>query len=188
MRTYPIAIVVVVALVLGFGLARHAVGIWAGPHDEPSCIGGTALVLGAAQYDGRPSPAFARRLDRAVELYASGCVERIVVSGGRQPRDRFTEGEAGLRYLVRRAVPSDAVAAETTASTTLENLEQSRGLVGEGPVVIVTDDLHAHRTAWLADRLDLNAELAAVPVPEERFAYGLRELVILLVYQLGLIR
>ena len=187
-KTYPVVVVLTVALVLGIGLARHAVGIWIGPHADPTCRGGTALVLGAAQYDGRPSPAFTRRLDRAVELYASGCVDRIVVSGGRQEHDRFSEGEAGLRYLVRHAVPPTAVAAETTASTTMENLAQSRSLLGDAPVLIVTDDLHAHRAGWLADRLGFDAELAAVPVPDGRFSYGLRELVILIVYQLGLIR
>ena len=184
-RSYPLVVFLVAFLLVAVGLARDAFMIWGAPHADPSCRGGTALVMGAAQYDGRPSPALARRLDRALELYRAGCVERIVVSGGARGGDRFSEGEAGIRYLVARDVPSSALAAETSATTSLENLLNSRALVGEGHLVVVTDDLHAHRTHWLAARVGLDADVATVPVPTGRADYGLRELVILFIYPLG---
>ena len=61
-------------------------------------------MLGAAQYDGRPSPQLAARLDHALELYRMG-VAPMVVTGGNQPGDRFTEAEASTNYLVDRGVP-----------------------------------------------------------------------------------
>ena len=188
MRSYPLAIALVAFGLLAFGLARNAWGIWHAPVGGPACTGGTALVMGAAQYDGRPSPAFARRLDRAEALYRDGCVDRIVISGGQQGGDRYTEGEAGRRYLLGRSVPGGALLAETTASTSLENLRHSQNLVRDERLVIVTDDLHAHRTAWLADRLGLAADMATVEVPVGRVSYGLRELFVMVVYQLGLVR
>ena len=66
--------------------------------------------MGAAQYDGTPSPVFARRLDRALELYRAGCAPRILVTGGKQPGDRFTEGGTGVRYLAARGVPEAGAA------------------------------------------------------------------------------
>ena len=51
--------------------------------------------MGAAQYDGVPSPAFRQRLDRALELYETGCASRLVVTGGKQDGDRYTEGASG---------------------------------------------------------------------------------------------
>lgn len=188
MRNYPLMVALLAPLLLVFGLARDAYLIWEAPVADPICAGGTALVMGAAQYDGEPSPAFQRRLDRTLELYRAGCVDRIVVSGGNKGGDRFTEGESGVRYLVARDVPSHAVAAEVTASTSLENLSYSLGLVGDDDLLVVTDDLHAHRTKWLAGRLGLDADLAPVEVRSGRTAYGLRELFILFVYQLGFVR
>lgn len=188
MRSYPLVIVLVAFAFLAFGLARNAWGIWHAPQTVVACGGGTALVMGAAQYDGRPSPAFARRLDRAERLYRDGCVDRIVVSGGQRDGDRFTEGETGLRYLLDRTVPGEALLAETTASTSLENLRHSLELVQDDRLVIVTDDLHAHRTAWLAGRLGLSADMATVEVPVGRLSYGVRELFVMVVYQLGLVR
>jgi uncharacterized SAM-binding protein YcdF (DUF218 family) len=159
--------------------------VWRAPAAPPDCRAETALVMGAAQYDGEPSPALRRRLDRALELYRSGCVDRLVVSGGRQPGDRFSEGESGVRYLQEHGVPPSALASERVAENSIENLAYSVPLLGDGALLIVTDDLHAHRTAWLARRLDLDAELVSVPVPSGRLRYGLRELLILTALRVG---
>jgi uncharacterized SAM-binding protein YcdF (DUF218 family) len=153
-----------------------------------SCRAETALVMGAAQYDGVPSPAFARRLDRALELYESGCASRIVVTGGKQPGDRFTEGEAGLRYLEGRGVPASALAAETRSRTSFENLAYAAPLLGGRQLTIVTDDLHAYRTRYLAERLGYAAELAPVATSLARIPYWLREVRILSAYHLGVVR
>src|SRR5690606_18975019 len=56
------------------------------------------IVLGAAQYDGTPSPALRRRLDHALDLHREGLAPQIVLTGSKQPDDRFTEAFAGFRY------------------------------------------------------------------------------------------
>jgi uncharacterized SAM-binding protein YcdF (DUF218 family) len=169
-------------------LTADLLGIVAGPRGPSACPGVPALVMGAAQYDGRPSPAFERRLARALELYREGCATRIVVSGGGRPGDRSTEGEAGVRWLAAQGVPQRDLAAETTATTSAENVLASRPLLGGGPILVVTDDLHAWRTSWLARRFGLEASAVGVPVREGRGAYALRELAAMAAYRSGWLR
>ena len=92
-------------LVVGFVLAP---GVRAprAPHPHPVLV-----VLGAAQYAGRPSPAFQRRLDHALALYRAGGVRTIVVTGGRRPGDPHSEGEVGVTYLHRHGIPTSALLA-----------------------------------------------------------------------------
>ena len=116
-----------------------------------------ALVLGAAQYDGRPSPVFAGRLEAALELYRSGRVSRIIVSGGRSEGDRYSEGEAGCRFLAERGVPETALACETESRSTWENLLFSKPLLHGEPVWLVTDEPHLPRALLLARELGIDA-------------------------------
>jgi len=154
---------------------------------EPACLGGTALVMGAAQYNGRPSPAFERRLGGALELYRSGCVDRIVVSGGRRDGDNYSEGSTGQRWLLEQGVPAAALIAEEEATNSWQNIRNSREHI-EGELVLVTDDLHAFRSRWVAARHGLEARVVTVEAGGARSSYLLRELAGLLTYQLGLVR
>lgn len=172
--------VLVLAQLFGGGWSSHA--------QEVRCPVDTLLVMGAAQYDGIPSPAFARRLDRALELYRAGCAERVLVTGGKRPGDRFTEGEAGARYLAGRGVPETALLRETKSRSSFENLRFSRPLVAGERLLIVTDDLHAYRTGLLARHLGLDAEVAPVATHGPRLSYRLREAAGVTAYLLGFYR
>ncbi len=180
-------ILALVPLSLLFLVLFDLYGILFATTAEPDCLGGTALVMGAAQYDGRPSPAFERRLGKALELFESGCVSRVVVSGGQREGDRYSEGEAGVDWLGDRGVPATALVAEGTAENSWQNIRNSREHV-EGELVIVTDDLHAFRSHWVAARHGLDARLVTVPAGGSRTGYLLRELAGLLTYQFGLVR
>lgn len=148
-----------------------------------------ALVMGAAQYDGRPSPAFARRLDRAAGLHRDGCVKHVWVSGGQAPGARTSEGEAGARYLVKQGLPPEAVHAETEARSSLEAVRNTAPALAARSVVLVTDDLHAWRTATLAAREGWrDVRVATVPAGGARGRYALREWVALSAYRSGWIR
>lgn len=162
-------------------------GIWNYQAGAPLCPADTILVMGAAQYDGRPSPAFQRRLDRAFTLFEEDCAQRIIVSGGRQPGDRFSEGETGVRYLAALGVPATQLLAETEATTSFENLRNSSPLV-QGSLLLVTDDLHAFRSRWLALHFGHEAQVATVTTRSGRLGYGLRELLVLTSYQAGVLR
>jgi uncharacterized SAM-binding protein YcdF (DUF218 family) len=119
------------------------------------------VVLGAAQYDGVPSPVLANRLDHAADLYRQGIAPLIVVTGGRQEGDRYTEAEAGANYLSREhAIPGDAIERETTGHNSWESLAAAaRFLQGDGitQVVLVSDPYHAMRIDGIAAELGLDA-------------------------------
>ena len=76
------------------------------------------VVLGAAQYGGRPSPALERRLQAALHLFREGRGRRIAVAGGKAPEDLYSEGEVGCRYLAARGVPEEALFCETRSRST----------------------------------------------------------------------
>ena len=165
---------------------QDALQIWRYPqHATYRCPVDALLVMGAAQYDGKPSPVFQRRLDHAAELYFQDCSQQVVVTGGSLEGDRFSEGEAGVRYLLEAGVPREVLVAETESRDSFENIRNSLPLLDGDRVLIVTDDMHAYRSRWLARNLGLDAEVAAVQTNEDRLSYGARELLSLLAYQTG---
>lgn len=119
------------------------------------------VVLGAAQYDGRPSPQLAARLDEVVRLWPEGHAPTVVVTGGRQPGDRFTEAEASARYLVERGVPDDVIVLENDGTSTVESLAGVAGLLPDGAsVLLVTDPFHSLRSRLIARENGLRAYVA----------------------------
>lgn len=149
------------------------------PIDPPPLVGAphsTLVVLGAAQYSGRPSPAFRDRLDHALQLYRSGGVELVVVTGGRVNGDPYSEGGVGVAYLRARGVPEAHLLAEEESRTTSQNLKNAAMMLGhERPITIVTDSLHAPRALDLARGQGLQANANAVQRPHYRWRYRLRE-------------
>ena len=124
------------------------------------------VVLGAAQYDGRPSPQLAARLDHVVTLYDQGVAPVVVVTGGKQPEDRFTEAESSAQYLVDRGVPAEAIVMESTGRTTYESLSGTADLLGQRGlerVVVVTDPYHALRSRLIAQDVGLTAYVSPTP-------------------------
>jgi len=127
-------------------------------------VGDAAIVLGAAQYDGEPSPVLKGRLDRSSELFQSGSVPLIVVTGGSREGDVSTEANAGYAYLRREAGLADEdLRLEVHGESTYESLAATaRFLRTEGAeeVVIVTDPFHAKRASLIAEELGLTVEVA----------------------------
>lgn len=143
-----------VALLAAYLLATLAQVVVVGrQHAQPPAD--ALVVMGAAQYDGRPSPQLAARLDAARALWSFGGVEWIIVTGGSQPGDRFTEAEASQRYLVDAGVPDAVILAEDSGTTTYESMQGVAELVaanGIESIVVVTDPHHALRSRLIAER------------------------------------
>src|SRR5262245_54787521 len=106
------------------------------------------LVLGAAEYRGRPSPVLRARLDHALELYERKLAPRIMTTGGSGGDPVFTEGGVGRAYLMSKGVPSEAVIVETEGESTVH----STALAGEimrrmelNSVIVVSDGYHVYR-------------------------------------------
>lgn len=150
-----LAVTVTVAL---YGLITF-VQVWnTGRSDEARPVD-AIVVMGAAQYDGRPSPQLAARLDHVVELWSRGLAPLVVVTGGNQPGDRFTEAEASAAYLIERGVPAEAIVAERTGTSTYESLANVAEQFGDRveTVLIVTDPYHALRSKLTAEEVGFDA-------------------------------
>jgi len=118
------------------------------------------VVLGAAQYDGTPSPQLAARLDHALILWNEGLAPTIVVTGGKQPGDRFTEAQASADYLIERGVPDDQILREVQGKSSWESLAASaRFLLDRGmdTVILVSDPFHELRLRGIAREVGLTA-------------------------------
>ncbi|QOS57534.1 YdcF family protein [Thermobifida fusca] len=122
------------------------------------------VVLGASQYNGRPSPVFEARLRHAAHLYEEGVAPTVVTVGGNQPGDNFTEGGSGARWLVEQGVPADSVIPIGKGSDTLESLELVAQVFEERgwrTAVIVSDPWHSLRSREIAE--DFGIEAATSP-------------------------
>ena len=131
---------------------------WASRQDDRSPA--TAIVvLGAAQYNGEPSPVLKARLDHAAELYQAGVAPTIVVTGGKQEGDRVGEGYASYDYLRELGIPEEALKVEVDGTNTYEQLSASKPIVddlGAGTsVVLVSSPYHSLRSAAIAEEVGL---------------------------------
>lgn len=116
------------------------------------------VVLGAAQYNGRPSPVLKARLDHAVELYRAGYASVIVVTGGLATGDRVSEATASKRYLVAAAIPADSVVLESRGRSTAESMDAAAEYLhasGRARVLMVSDPFHLARLHLEARRVHL---------------------------------
>src|SRR5436309_15485392 len=88
------------------------VQVWLASRRDQARPAQAILVLGAAQYNGRPSAVLRARLDHAADLYKRGLSNVVVVTGGKQPRDQFTEASTSADYLAGKGIPQDKLLRE----------------------------------------------------------------------------
>ncbi len=158
-----IAVFALLVIIVPFASAYH---VWHMASVHSTVRTDTIIVLGAAQYDGVPSPVFANRLDHAKSLYDQGVAEHIITVGGKQPGDQFTEGEAGRAYLEAAGVPGEDLEAMMTGSDTLQSLEAVAGFMNERgwrSSTIVSDPAHMARSAAIATTLGMAAQTNPTP-------------------------
>lgn len=120
----------------------------------------TIVVLGAAQYDGRPSPLFAARLDHAIELFHEGVAPRLIVTGGKREGDRTTEAASARVYALAHDVPDSAILTEDVSRTTLQSLRGVADIMrsdGLRSAVFVSDPTHMLRVLRMASDLGIDA-------------------------------
>ncbi len=149
-RRVAAALAVAVVLIVG----ATAVNIWWTARQDDRPVSDAIVVLGSAQYDGKPSPIFEARLDHALDLYSQGVAPMIITVGGRQEGDRYTEAEAGLLWLVDQGVPEEALRAVPDGVDTLRSMQLIADLFadeGLSTAVLVTDPWHALRATRMAE-------------------------------------
>jgi uncharacterized SAM-binding protein YcdF (DUF218 family) len=167
--------------------------VWQVARENDRTPADVIVVLGAAQYNGKPSDIYAARLAKAKQLYDAGVAKTIVTAGGKKAEDNFTEARAGQLWLTRHGVPASATLAVGEGSDTLRSLRAVAGEVqGRGwhTAVLVSDPWHSFRARTMADDLGLDAWTAPThsgPIVQERVTqvrYIIRETGALLYYRL----
>lgn len=128
-----------------------------GSRDEQQPAG-AIVVLGAAQFNGTPGGVFEARLQHAVELYKQGVAPYLVVTGGKLPGDRTTEGATARQWAIDHGVPARAILGEYEGRSTLESLEAVAGIFrdkGIRSAVFVSDRTHMLRVLRMATDLGI---------------------------------
>lgn len=151
-----VAAVLVAAVVLYVGVTF--VQVWRAARDDQARPAQAIVVFGTAQYNGVPSPVLAARLDHAIELYRDGLAPVIVVTGGNQPGDEFTEATASANYLIERGVPDEDVLREVSGTSSWQSLAAAANFLDERDiteVLLVSDPFHSYRIRAMASELGL---------------------------------
>lgn len=153
-------ITAVVMLAVMAYLAFSFVQVWSTARGDHARKAQAIVVFGAAQYQGRPSPVLAARLDHALDLYRAKLAPKIVVTGGRQEGDVSTEASASAGYLMARGVPDADILREVSGRSSWQSLAAVTAFLAARQiedVLLVSDPFHSYRIKAMAGELGLAA-------------------------------
>lgn len=170
-----LSLIVAAGLYFG-GMSWFILHTWKTSHGSSAdCI----VVLGAAVWNGKPSPALRERIDIALDAWNRGLAPSIIATGGIGLPGEPSEAATIKAYLVERGVPADRILLEDTSRSTYENLRNSRELMrqsGMESAVLVTHGYHALRARMTATLLGIDASVEPVQLrPLQLAYYTLRE-------------
>lgn len=153
------------------------------------------VVLGAAQYQGKPSPVLRARLDHAIDLYGDSIAPTLILTGGVGVGDTISEAEVGRRYAVEAGVPLKRILIERTGISTEQSMRAVARLMrrrGLTSAVLVSDPFHMLRLRLLAGQLGIlsySSPTRTSPIREgsgEEWRFLVRESLIVPFVLLGL--
>ena len=152
------------------------------------------VVLGAAEYAGKPSPVFKARLDHALSLYNKGLAPLMIVTGGHGGDAVHTEGTVGRDYLRANGVPEKSLIAETTSDDTSDSAERVANIMRANNLkscIAVSDGYHLYRVKRLMAEEGIVAYASPRPVAKQpgftqRLGANLREVLSLTLWRLHL--
>jgi uncharacterized SAM-binding protein YcdF (DUF218 family) len=154
-----------VLVVVGYAAVTFG-QVWLASRRDNAGPAQAIVVLGAAQYNGTPSPVLRARLDHAADLYAQHVAPTIVVTGGQTVTDPTsnTEASASANYLaIKHQVPQRVILRENAGCNTWESLASTANELhkrGKETVVLVSDPFHSARVAAIARELHLQARVS----------------------------
>jgi uncharacterized SAM-binding protein YcdF (DUF218 family) len=149
-------VVLAAAIVLGVLVVRTALRIEEQSTRDEARPADVILVLGAAEYRGKPSPVLRGRLDHGLDLYRAQMAPLILTTGGAGGDPTFTEGVVGRDYLVKRGVPSEAILVESEGETTMHSVAAAGEIMRRMDLtscIVVSDGYHIYRAKKMLERL-----------------------------------
>lgn len=164
-----LSLAVIASAYVGF-MSWKVIQVWKTSHGEPSdCI----IVLGAAVWDDKPSPALRERLNIALQAYQNGQARTIIASGG-TGQGTVSEAQAMKTYLTERGVPEQSILLEEQSHTTFQNLQNSKRIMEDHHfenTILVTHGFHAYRASLMAQSLSIHSTVEPVQVKPLRLKY-----------------
>ncbi len=152
------------------------------------------VVLGAAQYNGRPSPVFKARLDHALGLFEKGYAHAIITTGGFGPDPKFSEAHVGTQYLIQHGVDPTMIVTEQGSVTTNDSIRAVTGLLHAkhwNTALVVSDGFHLYRLKRMFEDNGISAYTSPAPNSpieggsSQKFFYSLREVLLFTAYRLA---
>ena len=173
-RRPVLRVLLILVIVLVAWLGSVAFRVWYVARQDDQSETDAIVVMGASQYDGRPSPVFAGRLDHVVELYRAGVAPVVVTVGSNMPGDRFTEAGSGKQYLIGAGIPAEAIVALPIGRDSWNSIEavgRQATRRGWDSVTLVSDPWHEFRAREMAEAVGLDATTSPTrtgPIVQER--------------------
>jgi len=180
----PVRLARAIALLLVLAWLTSLVGVLVWERRDDPKAADAIVVLGAAQYDGRPSPVLRARLDHAVSLWQQHLAPRLILTGGMGDGDTTSEAAVGRRYAVKHGVPDSVILMETRGRTTAESVQRVAAMMDSlkrREVIFVSDPFHMLRLWILGRRFGLTSHTSPThtsPISSsvaERWRYALSE-------------
>lgn len=174
-RVLTVVVIVVFALWI---VSVSAVVMWSGRDEARPAQ--AIVVLGAAQYAGKPSPVLRARLDHALDLWNRHLATLLILTGGTGAGDTTSEADVGRSYARRHGVPDSAILVENAGRTTSESMRAVAGMLevrGLQSALLVSDPFHMLRLRILARRFGFTPYTSPTrtspisPNREERWKY-----------------
>lgn len=163
--------------------------------EDNAHLADTIIVLGAAQWSGKPSPVLQARLDHALELYHQGLAQHIITTGGTGSGDEYSEADVAAEYLHRQGVPLDALEREDEGRDTWQSMQDVSTIMrrqGWRSAILVSDPFHMWRAGKMASDLGITPYTSPTrtsPISGDKWwelQYVLREPVSFVAYLVGL--
>ncbi len=165
------AVFLLAALIaLGLALRRVAGEIARQSFENEARPANAIIVLGAAEYRGRPSPVLEARLNHALWLYLQQMAPYIITTGGAGGDPVFTEGDVGREYLTKRGVPAEAIVVENKGSSTVESLTAVAEIMRRmnfKSCIVVSDGYHIFRVKRMLESRGLHVYGSPRPEPPQ---------------------
>lgn len=168
-------ILVAVGLLVGLGWLASLASVVAAARRDTAAPADAIVVLGAAQYNGRPSPVFRARLDHAAVLFRRHLAPLVIVTGGVGPGETLSEAVVGRDYLLALGLPAAAIATEDAGHTSAASVRAAAARIhqrGGTRALFVSDGFHLLRLRVLARRFGLRA--LGSPAPHSPIASNSR--------------
>jgi uncharacterized SAM-binding protein YcdF (DUF218 family) len=170
-----LGLVVLLSVLAAGYVAVTFVQVWLASGRDSAHDADAIIVMGAAQYDGRPSAVLQARLDHAAELYEEKIAPVIVLTGGRRAGDRFTEASAAAGYLQRAGIPESALRLETDGTNSWQSLAAAARFLrkeGKTDVVVVSSPYHSMRVEHIAAEVGLHGSASPAKDAPDKATFG----------------